>query len=91
MKKMILIFTLIFANISFAQVTYEAKVSGMVCSFCANGIEKHLKEIDTVKNVTVDLDEYKVTIKSEKELKEELIKKKITDAGYKMEKLEKLD
>ncbi len=60
------------------------KVKGMVCAFCAQGIEKNFKGREEVKATKVDLDKMQVaiTLKKGKNLKEEIIEKLITDAGF---------
>lgn len=60
------------------------KVKGMVCAFCAQGIEKNFNKRDEVKNTKVDLDnmEVFVELKKGKILREEVIKKIVVDAGF---------
>lgn len=64
--------------------TTTVTVKGMVCSFCAQGIEKKIKNFKEVKSVHVDLDTKKVVVEStdDKELTQEVLKKTIKDAGY---------
>lgn len=64
--------------------TLVIKVKGMVCAFCAQGIESNFKKQDAVKKTIVDLDNMEVTLKlkSGKSLDEKVIKKVITDAGF---------
>jgi copper chaperone CopZ len=59
-------------------------VKGMVCSFCAQGIEKKLKTFKEVKAVDVDLDTKKVTLQFNpgQALPDEILQKTIKDAGY---------
>ena len=56
----------------------------MVCSMCAQGIEKKFKNESSVKNLKVDLDEKLVTIHTHegKDVSDEVITKLITEAGY---------
>lgn len=67
---------------AFASEVIDLKVKGMVCSFCAQGIEKNLKEIETVEKVDVNLDQGKVKIFVKEKTDLKLIKEKIKDAGY---------
>ena len=62
----------------------NVKVSGMVCSMCAQGIEKKFKNESAVKDLKVDLDQKLVTINTHegKDVSDEVIKKLITEAGY---------
>jgi copper chaperone CopZ len=61
------------------------KVNGMVCSFCAQGIEKNFRKKDEVKEVSVDLDNMLVTLnfKKGKSLSQRQIQEVIEGAGFK--------
>lgn len=73
---------------SAAQITVG--VQGMVCSFCAQGIEKKFKADPAVASVKVDLDKKLVllTTKEGKTISDESIRKKITDAGFNVTSVE---
>ena len=62
----------------------KASVNGLVCSFCATGIEKTFNAQPTVEKVHVDLDNKLVTIstKANQEMDDATVTKLITDAGY---------
>ena len=62
----------------------RATVNGMVCGFCATGIEKTFKAQPEVKNVDVDLENKLVTIQTKqgKTLEDSKIKKLLGNAGY---------
>lgn len=64
--------------------TIKASVNGMVCAFCATGIEKTFKAQPEVKTVTVDLQKKLVTIhtKEGQTLDDAKLKKLIGNAGY---------
>jgi mercuric ion binding protein len=64
--------------------TIKASVNGLVCSFCATGIEKIFNAQPAVEKVHVDLDNKLVTIdtKANQELDDATVTKLITDAGY---------
>lgn len=64
--------------------TVKAGVNGLVCSFCATGIEKTFKKEAAVDTVKVDLDAKLVTIhlKEGQALDDQTITTLITDAGY---------
>ena len=59
-------------------------VQGMVCSFCAQGIEKKFKEEQAVDKIHVDLDKMQVhlMLKKDQKISEEQIKKIIEDSGF---------
>ena len=68
----------------FAVTSMKVTVNGMVCSFCAQGIEKNLLKLDATKAVMVDLKNKLVIVEAKegKTLNEKLIKEEITDSGY---------
>ena len=63
MQKYLLILTIIFGLAAAVSAeTIRATVNGMVCGFCATGIEKTFKRQREVKSVNVDLKSKLVTI-----------------------------
>jgi copper chaperone CopZ len=64
--------------------TIKASVNGLVCAFCATGIEKTFKAEPSVDHVKVDLESKLVTIgmKEGKAMDDTTVTKLITDAGY---------
>ena len=64
--------------------TIKATVNGMVCGFCATGIEKTFRAQPEVKTVDVDLQNKLVTIQTKqgKTLEDSKIKKLLGNAGY---------
>jgi copper chaperone CopZ len=64
--------------------TIQATVNGMVCGFCATGIEKTFKAQPQVKAVTVDLARKLVTIHTREgqTIDDSKIKKLLGNAGY---------
>jgi len=71
-------------------LTQKIEVLGMVCAFCAQGIEKSFGSDENVKDVFVSLENYFVAIESKdgKSIDEKLIRTIITDAGYDVQKIE---
>lgn len=91
MRKFITLTALLtFSSAAHAE-TILASVNGMVCAFCATGIEKSFKKQAAVETVVVDLDKKLVTLKTkpEKTMDDTVIKKVITDAGYAAVKIER--
>ena len=85
MKKLLLASVLFFALSGAAHAeTIKATVNGMVCAFCATGIEKSFTALPEVDHVKVDLEEKLVTInmKQGQTLDDDHVEKVITDAGY---------
>jgi len=62
----------------------KVTVNGMVCSFCAQGIEKSLLKLDGTKAVLVDLKNKVVVVepKDGKTLNEKDVRQEIIDSGY---------
>ncbi|TWO72993.1 heavy-metal-associated domain-containing protein [Caenimonas sedimenti] len=68
----------------------KATVNGMVCAFCAQGIEKSIAKMDATKAVFVDLKSKVVLVEAKdgKTLDEKAIGAAIVDAGYDVVKME---
>ena len=66
--------------------TITTTVNGMVCAFCATGIEKTFRKQPEVATVKVDLPKKRVVIttKPGKTLSDAKIKEVVTYSGYKM-------
>jgi cation transport ATPase len=64
--------------------TIKASVNGMVCGFCATGIEKTFKAQSEVQTVNVDLAKRLVTIQTKEgqTIDDAKLKKLIGNAGY---------
>ena len=73
-----------------AAETVKATVNGMVCAFCAQGIEKRLSKLPATKAVFVDLKQKIVAVEARdgQKLDGKAITAEITDAGYDVTKLE---
>ena len=69
--------------------TIHTSVNGMVCAFCATGIEKTFRKQPEVESVKVDLPSKQVTIKTKpgKTLSDAKIKEVVTYSGYTMGKI----
>ena len=89
LKKNLLLITLLFSLNSYA-LTQKIEVLGMVCAFCAQGIEKSFGSVAHVKDIFVSLENYFVAIESKdgKSIDEKQIRTIITDAGYDVQKIE---
>lgn len=75
---------------SFAAASVKAIVNGMVCAFCAQGIEKRISKMSATKEVFVDLKRKTVAVEAKdgQTLDAEAIAAEIVDAGYHVVKLE---
>lgn len=67
------------------------KVSGMVCSMCAQGIKKKFSQIKEVRGIEVNLDSKIVLVKTDgdQDITDEKIKGIITEAGYNVSTIER--
>jgi len=81
------------ATSSFAATSVKASVNGMVCAFCAQGIEKRLSRLPATKAVYVDLKQKIVAVEAKdgQTLDSKTITAEITDAGYDVTKLETVE
>ena len=86
---MIVLATGVSTNV-FAAESVKATVNGMVCSFCAQGIEKTLLNMPATKAVFVDLKRKVVAVEAKdgQKLDGKKISAEIKDAGYDVVKLE---
>ncbi len=90
MKKILLMAIIVFSPTAFTK-EISVKVSGMVCSMCAQGIQKKFSKISEVKEIKVDLDSKIVTIttKDDLDIQDSKIKELITEAGYNVASIER--
>lgn len=70
--------------------TIKAEVNGMVCAFCAKGIEKKLKSLPETQSTFVDLNRRVVVleIKDGQHVTDSAFSKVIQDAGYSVSNIE---
>jgi mercuric ion binding protein len=64
--------------------TIELTVNGLVCGFCAQGIEKTLRRNAATDDVFVSLEKrlVAVTTKPDTDIPDEVLRKALQDAGY---------
>ncbi len=64
--------------------TIEMTVNGLVCAFCAQGIEKKLKKFPATAEVLVSLEHrlVAVSLKDGQDIPDADLRKALTDAGY---------
>jgi copper chaperone CopZ len=80
--------TLAVALLAFAAsssaATIEMAVNGLVCAFCAQGIEKKLKKFPATVEVVVNLEHrlVAVALKDGQDIPDADLRKALTDAGY---------
>ncbi len=97
MKKLVcvsLVSLSLFSQLALAATqTIQAKVNGMVCAFCAQGIEKKIRSLSQTKEVYVNLKQriVAVELKEGQTLSENTVKDLIKDAGYDVTAIEVTD
>ena len=81
------------APAALAVTTIKAEVNGMVCAFCAKGIEKKLNALPQKQAAFVDLKSRVVALqlKEGQDVSNEAFSKVIEDAGYSVSKLERVN
>ncbi len=64
--------------------TVTVSVKGMACPFCAYGVEKKLKKVKGVENISIDMKEGTVTLKAKEGLSIEVgqVPRAILDSGF---------
>jgi len=69
---------------AFATESVRAKVNGMVCAFCAKGIEAKLRALPQAQDVYVNLANkvVAVEVKDGSALSTDVVKNVVQDAGY---------
>mgnify|MGYP000580336388 FL=1 len=80
MIKLLLLFSLFL----YEPQIVEVKIKGMVCSFCAQGLQKGIGKLEEVEKVEINLKKgyAKITVKEGKTLSMNEVKEIIKDAGY---------
>ncbi len=97
MKTTLTLFALLAATLSAqtanATETKKLTVNGMVCAFCAQGIEKRLTALPQTQAVYVNLGKKVVAVQAKdgQQLDDAVLTKEITEAGYDVVKVEAVE
>jgi copper chaperone CopZ len=83
-RQIVLALTLLAVAVGSAATTIEMTVNGLVCAFCAQGIEKKLKKLPATAEVLVNLEHRLVAVelKDGQDIPDADLRKALTDAGY---------
>jgi copper chaperone CopZ len=83
-QRMILAVLLLAASATGGAATIEMTVNGLVCAFCAQGIEKKLKKFPATAEVMVSLEHrlVAVALKDGQDITDADLRKSLTAAGY---------
>lgn len=89
-KTLIILLCILISPAVFAATSIKAEVNGMVCAFCAKGIEKKLNAMPEGKKAFVDLKRRVVALelKPQQKVSLEAFNQVIKDAGYSVSKVE---
>lgn len=73
--------------------TIEMRVNGLVCAFCAQGIEKKLRKLPATADVVVSLEQrlVAVALKDGQDIPDSDLRKALTDAGYTVTGIERTE
>lgn len=84
MKSILSVVALMLASAAAHPGTIEMKVYGLVCGFCAQGIEKTLRKNPATQDVVVSLEHKLVAIATRDgtDIADDELTKALTDAGY---------
>jgi copper chaperone CopZ len=89
----VLISLLLLASASAQAATIEMNVNGLVCAFCAQGIEKQLRKFPATADVIVSL-EHKlvaVALKDGQDIPDTELRRALTNAGYTVKAIQRTE
>src|ERR1700693_5349461 len=80
----VLISLMIMTTASVQAATIEMNVNGLVCAFCAQGIEKQLRKFPATADVVVSLEQklVAVALKDGQDIPDADLRRALTNAGY---------
>jgi copper chaperone CopZ len=89
MKKFGLVLMLALATTVATAGTIELKVHGLVCGFCAQGIDKTLRKIPATADVVVSLEQKLVAVATREgqDISDAVLIQALTDSGYEVKSI----
>ena len=89
----LLIALLLLAPIVVRAATIEMHVNGLVCAFCAQGIEKKLRKFPATAEVVVSLEQrlVAVAVKEGQDISDADLRQTLTNAGYTITTIQRSD
>ena len=89
----LLIALFLLAPIAARAATIEMHVNGLVCAFCAQGIEKKLRKFPATADVVVSLEQHLVAValKDGQEISDSELRQALTNAGYTVTTIQRSD
>jgi len=91
--RIFLVALLSLAPILAGAATIEMHVNGLVCAFCAQGIEKKLRKLPATADVIVSLEQrlVAVALKDGQDIPDDELRKTLTNAGYSVITIQRTD
>ena len=89
----VLISLMIMATASVQAATIEMNVNGLVCAFCAQGIEKQLRKFPATADVVVSLEQKLVAVglKDGQDIPDAELLRALTNAGYTVKAIQRTE
>jgi periplasmic mercuric ion binding protein len=89
----VLIPLLLLASASAQATTIEMNVNGLVCAFCAQGIEKQLRKFPATADVIVSLEQklVAVALKGGQDIPDADLRRALTNAGYTVKAIQRTE
>lgn len=87
----ILLLLVCLASASAEATTIEMNVNGLVCAFCAQGIEKQLRKFPATDDVVVSLEQklVAVALKDDQDIPDAELRRALTNAGYTVKSIQR--
>jgi copper chaperone CopZ len=91
--RVLLVTLLLLAPLAVRAATIEMHVNGLVCAFCAQGIEKKLRKFPATADVLVSLEQHLVAValKDGQDIPDLELRKALTNSGYTVTAIERSD
>jgi copper chaperone CopZ len=84
---------MIMASASVQAATIEMNVNGLVCAFCAQGIEKQLRKFPATADVVVSLEQklVAVALKDGQDIPDAELRRALMNAGYTVKTIQRTE
>lgn len=91
--RIVLVLLLLLSSVVAGAATIEMHVNGLVCAFCAQGIEKKLRKFPATADVVVSLEQrlVAVALKDGQDIPDTELQKALTNAGYTVTTIQRSD
>ena len=91
--RILLVALLSLSSVVVHAATVEMHVNGLVCAFCAQGIEKKLRKFPATADVVVSLEQrlVAVALKDGQDIPDSELRKALTNAGYTVTTIQRSD